>query len=206
MTRSDSSSDHRRLWLVRHGETTWNARGLAQGHTSEPSLTERGLRQADRSARILASEPIVAVITSDLHRAVQTAAPIARALDLDVIEEPRLRERSLGTAEGTPAALIPGEQTGIVRNVVVDADAAPPDGESVRQLYGRAVGIVTELAGDGPDGDVAVVCHGGVIRVVLAWLDGVGPDDMPWPAIANGGVTLCAVPRTRMGAVVARAP
>jgi probable phosphoglycerate mutase len=46
------------LWLVRHGETTWNERGLIQGHHDEAVLTDRGVRQAWKVARQLGDEPI----------------------------------------------------------------------------------------------------------------------------------------------------
>ena len=71
------------LWLVRHGESTWNAQGLAQGHCDQPRLTSRGIRQARDAAGQLRGRPIGAVYTSDLQRAVATAAPLAAVLGLD---------------------------------------------------------------------------------------------------------------------------
>ena len=91
----------RTLWLVRHGESTWNALGLVQGHAGEPVLTDRGSAQAHRAARQLAGRPIGAVYSSDLRRAVQTAQAIADAFGLHVVQDVRLRERCLGVAEGT---------------------------------------------------------------------------------------------------------
>lgn len=125
------------------------------------------------------------VVSSDLRRALQTAAPIGRALGRDVLVDPRLRERSLGTAEGLPSALLGPDRSGVVDGVVVDADAAPAGGESVRQLYERAVGCLSERLREGA-GDLALVCHGGVVRVLTAWLSGTGPDDMSWPDVDNG--------------------
>jgi broad specificity phosphatase PhoE len=98
----------------------------------------------------------------------------------------RLRERSFGAAEGGPSALLGPDRLGIDAERVVDADAAPAGGESVRQLYERASSFVRRLVACHGDGDLVVVCHGGVLCVVLAWLDGVGPDDMAWPPVANG--------------------
>lgn len=175
----------RRLWLVRHGESDWNARGLVQGHRDEPVLTARGTEQARRCAAALAHEPVRALYSSDLRRARQTAAAVAEALDLPVIEDPRLRERLLGAAEGRPSADLGPAASGIEGERVVDADAAPAGGESVRAFYARVAGVAEEvLSGSGP-GDVALVCHGGVVRVLLAWLEGTGPDDMTWPYIEN---------------------
>lgn len=89
------------LWLVRHGESTWNARGLVQGQIPFPTLTVLGQRQARQCANRLADEPVGMLVSSDLRRALQTAGPVARALDLQIVEDSRLRERSLGVAEGT---------------------------------------------------------------------------------------------------------
>ena len=75
------------------------------------------------------------VVTSDLRRAVETAEIIATRLALPLTEEPRLRERRLGVAEGRPAAelWVPGAG-GADRARVVEPDAAPEGGESIRQL------------------------------------------------------------------------
>ena len=177
----------RRLWLVRHGESTWNAVGWVQGQLDSPTLTQRGRRQVRRCAALLDAQraTIGAVYSSDLRRAHQSALPIARVLQLDVRLDGRLRERSLGVVEGTPSTLLDPERSGIKLDRVVDADAAPAGGESVRDLYLRATGAVADLLARHPTGDLVLVCHGGVVRVVLAWLDGVGPDDMSWPGVEN---------------------
>lgn len=175
----------RRLWLVRHGESTWNASGLVQGQL-DPGLNHAGRRQAERCAGVIASGPTPASLySSDLRRATETAVVIAGALGLDVRLEPDLRERSLGDAEGRPSAALDASRSGIDGGLVVDADAAPDGGESVRQLYTRAVGCAERILPSNRRGAV-LVCHGGVVRVLLAWLDGIGPDGMPWPDIENG--------------------
>src|SRR5580698_6223785 len=89
------------LWLVRHGESTWNVAGLAQGHNDEAELTERGLRQAAEAAAQFGYRPVRAIYASDLRRARQTAAAFAVVLGLPVFEDARLRERSLGVLEGS---------------------------------------------------------------------------------------------------------
>ncbi|MFY9864663.1 MAG: histidine phosphatase family protein, partial [Trebonia sp.] len=89
------------LHLVRHGESTWNALGLAQGHNDLAELTSRGLRQAAESAARFSGHPVRALYASDLRRALQTAAAFAGVLGLPVFADGRLRERSLGILEGT---------------------------------------------------------------------------------------------------------
>jgi broad specificity phosphatase PhoE len=184
--RPAATPGQRRLWLVRHGESTWNVLGLVQGHTDVPVLTPRGAKQARRCARLLAGKPICTVVSSDLQRAAQTALPIGRALHLPVSYARWLRERSLGVAEGTPHTALPSNQLGIAGGRVVDADVAPAGGETVRQFYARLVAGVNELLFDHPYGDVVLVGHGGMVRVVSAWLDGIEPEEMDWPEVTNG--------------------
>ena len=98
----DSSAEPA-LWLVRHGESTWNVAGLAQGHNDLAELTDRGLTQASDAARPFRDRPIRALYASDLRRALQTAAAFATTLGLPVYADARLRERSLGVLEGVAA-------------------------------------------------------------------------------------------------------
>src|ERR1700722_4695648 len=72
------------LWIVRHGESTWNIAGLCQGHNDEAELTERGLRQAAAAAESFRGREIRAIYSSDLRRARQTAAKFAEVLGLPV--------------------------------------------------------------------------------------------------------------------------
>lgn len=178
------------LWLVRHGESTWNELGLVQGHRDGPRLTPRGVVQAEQVARRLAARPVRAVYSSDLLRAVETARPVAAAHRVEPVADARLRERCFGSDEGTPSAELGPERSGLDGGRVVDADAASPGGESVRQLCRRVAGFLDELAADQrsrPEtaGDVVLVVHGGVVRAALAHLDGTGPDGMGWGPVDN---------------------
>lgn len=186
------------MWLVRHGESTWNARQLVQGQATGPVLTARGRQQAASAARLLkcAASPggAVAVVSSDLERAVETAAPIAAALELPLQVDPRLRERALGAAEGRPVASLDPDRSGVRAGRVVDADAAPDGGESIRQFHARVTGCLADLADLADLGEQVLVTHGGVVRVFRAWSGGFGPDDMAWADVPNGGVVWRAIP------------
>src|ERR1700761_6197895 len=100
------------LWLVRHGESTWNIAGLAQGHNDEAELTERGLRRAADAAAQFGYRPVRAIYASDLRRAQQTAAAFAAVLGLPVHADTRLRERCLGVLEGTEHKTISPSELG----------------------------------------------------------------------------------------------
>jgi 2,3-bisphosphoglycerate-dependent phosphoglycerate mutase len=204
------------LWLVRHGESTWNVAGLAQGHNDVAELTDRGLRQASDAAWQFRDRPIRAIYASDLRRALQTAAAFAAALGLTVYADARLRERSLGALEGIPSAAIGAAVTGLDGGRVADPDARPAGGESVRDLYARASEFIDELAGTADDGagDVLVVAHGGTVRVLEAYLRGIPADRMDWGPVENATVAripdfrarLLGYPRSRSASPVPQRP
>ena len=193
------------LWLVRHGESTWNIAGLAQGHNDEAELTERGLEQAAEAAGHFHGRAVRAIYASDLLRARQTAAVFAAALGVPVRTDARLRERSLGVLEGSLSITIGESVTGLAGGLVIDPDARPPAGESVRDLYLRAAEFCDDLAarlrddrdaspgsaGAGPgdaEGDVLVIAHGGTVRVLDAYLHDVAVASMTWRPVGNAVV------------------
>jgi broad specificity phosphatase PhoE len=89
------------LYLIRHGQTEWNASGKAQGHTDIP-LDHIGSDQAERAAAALNNAGLTAVFTSDLSRSVATAEKICAATSATLHVEPLLRERCFGDWEGLP--------------------------------------------------------------------------------------------------------
>jgi 2,3-bisphosphoglycerate-dependent phosphoglycerate mutase len=189
------------FWLVRHGESTWNTAGLAQGHNDQAELTSRGQRQAAEAAERFRDRPVRAIYASDLRRALQTATAFGRVVGLPVITDTRLRERSLGVLEGSAAAAIGPEVTGLGDGRVLDPDARPAGGESVRDLYRRAAEFCDDLtagdlaAGDlapgdlaSDEGDVLIVAHGGTVRVLEAYLHGTDVEQMRWEPVGNATV------------------
>jgi 2,3-bisphosphoglycerate-dependent phosphoglycerate mutase len=186
------------LHLVRHGESTWNTLGLAQGHNDLAQLTGRGLRQAAEAAEGFRGHPVSALYASDLRRARQTAAAFAAVLGLPVFADARLRERSLGVLEGTASTAIDTAVTGLADGRVTDPDARPAGGESVRDLYQRAAAFYDELTprdqdgedgeDDADDGDVVVVAHGGTLRVLNAYAHGIKVEEMSWEPLENARI------------------
>lgn len=178
------------LWLVRHGESTWNIAGLAQGHNDEAELTERGLRQAAEAAAQFGYRPVRAIYASDLRRAQQTAAAFAAVLGLPVHLDARLRERCLGVLEGTAHKTIGQSDLGHGNGRLFDPDVRPAAGESVRDLYQRAAAFCDDLAAGPRDGsgDVLVIAHGGTVRVLDAYLSGVPVDQMTWRPVDNATI------------------
>jgi broad specificity phosphatase PhoE len=182
-------SEERAIWLVRHGESTWNARGLIQGHADESVLTAEGRRQSAASAEQLRHVPVGALFASDLQRAQQTAAFFAEVVNLPVQCTAALRERCFGTFEGRPQQALTPADTGIANGRITDVDARPEQGESLRELSERVVGFVDALGGnDFAMGDIILVTHGGTIRALRAHFMGVSLGEMAWDEVSNGSV------------------
>ena len=183
----------RPIWLVRHGESTWNRLGLCQGHNDDAELTDRGHMHAQTVETTLRTEPVGTIFVSDLRRAMQTATPLASTLGMPLYPDVRLRERCLGVKEGGPLTEVGSDVTGIRDESVVDPDARPDGGESLRDFHGRAAAFCAELAdkagrGALPPGDVVIVAHGGTLRVLHACLNGIPVDQMSWMPVPNGTI------------------
>src|SRR5512144_516062 len=88
-----------RIVAIRHGETAWNVDTRIQGQLDIP-LNDTGRWQAERLGRAVADEPITAVYSSDLQRALETAQAVARACERDIVTDTGLRERHFGEFEG----------------------------------------------------------------------------------------------------------
>jgi 2,3-bisphosphoglycerate-dependent phosphoglycerate mutase len=178
------------LWLVRHGESTWNTLGLIQGHRDDAVLTARGAEQAAAVAEQFRSLAVSALYSSDLRRALQTAAAFAEVVGLPVTQDARLRERSLGMLEGTPLAAASPAVTGVDAGQVTDPDARPQHGETIRDFYHRAAAFCHDLVRQTrlTAGDVLVIAHGGTLRVLHAYLSGVPVEQMRWEPLENARV------------------
>ena len=113
-------NEQRVMWLVRHGETTWNSMGWVQGQIDGARLTRRGRYQARHAADLLAVGTGRRHLSSDLYRARRTATTISKRLGYETRTDWRLRERCFGLAEGVPSAGVPSSLTGIENGQVVD--------------------------------------------------------------------------------------
>ncbi|MCF6521682.1 histidine phosphatase family protein [Streptomyces sp. JJ36] len=177
----------RRIVLWRHGQTAWNLERRFQGST-DIALTEDGVAQARRAARLLAGLRPDAIISSDLQRTRATAAELAAVTGLEVTHDEALRETYAGAWQG----LTHDEIT----ERYAEQYAAWKRGEPVRRGGGeletevaeRAAPVVERSAEKLPDGGVlVVVSHGGTIRTTLGRLLGLHPGT--WEAL--GGLSNC---------------
>ncbi len=158
------------LTLIRHGETSANVDGVWHGSTDTP-LTRRGHSQAQRIADHLGEHhaDALALYSSPLRRARETAAPIARRLGLELRIDPDLREYDIGRWEGKTFAELYTEQR-FFEHIRRDPDFAPHGGESPRQATGRLSAALERIAASHAGERVVVIVHGGALSMALAHL------------------------------------
>lgn len=162
------------LWLIRHGQTDWNADARIQGSSDVP-LNEVGLEQAGCLTQRLAGTRFDGVFCSDLQRAsvtCATALPDARAT-----EDPRLREMAYGILEGARWSELDEAQAAAAR----EWREAPltrriPGGESYDDLTRRVRAFVDDLPAEGR---FVAFTHGGTVRSALYSLLG-RTEAVPW--------------------------
>jgi len=169
-----------RMTLIRHAETVWNRERRMQGQTDTP-LSEVGRMQAAALGERLAREPFVALYSSDLARAWDTAHAIAQRTGHEVIAAPNLRERRFGIFEGlTHAEIAERHPEELQRFQSRDPDYVVPGGECARDFHARCLGLLVEIAERHNGCDVAVVTHGLVLDALYRAAHGLA-FDVPRP-------------------------
>lgn len=159
-----------KLYLMRHGQTTFNTEHLLQGRCDSP-LTELGIEQARRASAWLRAEGIAPcrVAVSPLGRTKQTLAVVREEIpalgDVPTSEEPGLQERDFGSYEGQPFLKLPW-------NPWYPGEAAVPrGGETTAAARYRIVNTLHDLM-EGSEGDVLAFSHGSIIRTFKTyWAD-----------------------------------
>lgn len=176
----------RRVLLLRHGRTPWNAVGRFQGQT-DIGLDDVGRVQAERAAAELVRLEPAAIVSSDLSRARDTAAPLAALCGLPVATDRRLRETHAGAWQGMLVADIQA-QDGAVRDAWrAGADVRPGgDGELRTEVGERMAQALSEHAlALAPGSLLVAVTHGGSIASGLQTLLGV--PHSAWPVLSGVG-------------------
>jgi broad specificity phosphatase PhoE len=177
--------------IIRHGQSQGNAEGRFGGHTDTP-LSPRGRKQAQATARALASEKFSAIYSSDLPRAIETASPLAKLVGVPLETSDALRERSVGVMEGLTfeeaAEQHPEQYQALLRR---DFEHVLAGGESYRQTLDRASRQLDESIEQHKGGRIALFAHTGTICILILHLMGAldAPDLKPvWIATANCGI------------------
>lgn len=167
----------RRLIMLRHGQTEFNAGSRMQGQL-DSQLSELGRAQAIAAAEVLGKLQPLLIVSSDLHRAYDTAIRLGERTGLPIRVDPRLRETHLGEWQGLTHTEVDAQAPGARLAWREDATWAPHGGESRVDVAARSVPLVAELVSGEPewgglqhaDRPVVLVAHGGLIAALSAAL------------------------------------
>ncbi len=166
-----------KIFLVRHGETDYGAKGLTTGHFDIP-LNETGEREAQAVAKFLKGRGIVRIFSSSLSRASSTANIIAAELNLPFEESDDLREHTSGKLDGVPLKdfFVKLKSTEDFEKMVIDAGGEPTS-EFKERVWNKFLEITEE---NSSKGNILLVTHGGVIRTIFAQIfDAKNPTHIP---------------------------
>jgi broad specificity phosphatase PhoE len=159
------------FYIVRHGETEFNAKRRIQGHLDIP-LNETGEKQAQKIAKQLKMIKFDFAFSSDLMRAKRTAEILTLEHTLAIETTKKLRERAFGEMEGKPSSVFFAYMD--LLQALTDEERfkkkAHKDFESDEELTMRIITFLRETAVANPGKTILVTTHGGVQRVILLHL------------------------------------
>ncbi|GHG93197.1 histidine phosphatase family protein [Streptomyces lanatus] len=179
------------LLLARHGQTVWHAENRYAGVSDVP-LTDTGRAQAEALGRWAGAHPVDAIWTSPVSRAVRTADPACRALDLTPHREPDLRECDFGVLEGRTLAEFAAEDPAAAKAFRTDPVANPfPRAEDPSSAAERGAAALRRIAAAHSGERVLVVAHNTLLRLVLCTLLSIptGEYRRVFPRLRNAAIT-----------------
>lgn len=182
-----------RWFIVRHGQTEWNAQGRIQGHT-DISLSDVGDQQAELVAKRLAGVSIDVAYCSDLRRSIDTAQKILGQRSVPLRTTSSLREYDKGIFEGLTAKQSQERYPDLyAASLIKDLDFAPFGGESTRQVSTRITEFIASLREKHLDDNLLIVGHGGALRSAFVALMEL-PLEATWRfALDNCGLSVVDV-------------
>ncbi len=165
-----------RIWLIRHGEPVEEARQRCYG-SLDVGLSEEGRGQMACVAKYLATEPLTAIYASPLSRTRESATILAAAMGAPLEISAGLREINFGDFEGLTYDEIAARYPALYRQWMEQPTQIRfPNGESFSDMRKRVLEAFDEIRYAHRGHTIAMVSHGGVNRIVLAWALGM-PDE-----------------------------
>lgn len=162
------------IYFLRHGQTEFSKDNYFCGTGLNPDLTKDGYQMANLFAEYYQNKSWQAIYSSPLKRAMETAAPLAEKLKLEIIQRDELQEIAYGQWEGKNPEQV--DQQFHDDYIKWQADPAwypPTDGETAITISRRALKVIEEINEKYEDGNVLVVSHKATIRIILASLLGI---------------------------------
>ena len=164
-----------KLYLIRHGETDYNNALRFQGQTDIP-LNQKGIEQAEKAADFFRDIPLQAIYTG--------------VKGMEVQETDALREMSFGIWENMNSKDIQKKYAKEWKDFFASpARTTIPQGESMLAVQKRAYPTVQEILDRYPEGDVAFVAHGGIIRVLMCTMLGLDLNRAWHLHVGNASIT-----------------
>ena len=180
------------FYLVRHGETEWNTKGIMQGHKDSP-LTKQGINQAKKAARLFKKIKFDEIFSSDLLRAQRTAEIIALERKMAVKTSKLLREGLFGRFQGKKVKEMREElKEQLEKREKLSREKRfkfrLTDGfETDEEIMSRFITFLREMAIAYPKKKILIITHGGVMKALLIHLGYAGYDELPPGSIENAG-------------------
>jgi len=178
------------LLLIRHGENEFVKTGKLPGHLPGIHLNERGQKQAQALGEALKDVPLKAIYSSPLERAMETAEPIATSQQLEIMQEPRLRDANVGKWQGKSLKALR------LTNAWKVVQHSPsrfqfPEGESFMDLQTRIVNALENIVKkhNKPKDIIAVVFHADPIKLAVAHFLGLPLDHFQRLSCDTGSVS-----------------
>jgi broad specificity phosphatase PhoE len=167
------------LYLIRHGQSDFDSEEMVstpRGEQFDPPLSATGREQAELLAkRLLVMDPASVVYSSTMRRTRETIAPYATAAGIEVLEDDDLIEAHIGEWERVAFADILREDEDLLYRVRHQEPVwrFAPGVEQLDPFRGRVRGAIEGILERHREGNVVIVCHGGVINAYLAPIMGV---------------------------------
>jgi len=177
-----------RLLLIRHGRSTWNAAGRIQGQ-ADPPLDDVGREQARQlGERLLANRP-VALYTSPLRRATETAGIIGDRLGISPVPDERLKEYDVGDITGLTWEQVVKQHPGVATDWKNAEEPCIPGEEGRDRFRARVVAAFEEIGSQHSGEAAGVVAHGGTLGTYLVHLLGLSISYSPF-GFDNGSLSI----------------
>lgn len=158
------------LLLVRHGISEHNTSDVISGGTSNPNLSQAGAKQVEEVSKIIDNNKIDQVYASPLIRAKRTAQ-ILTDFQKNIITDDRLKEMDFGSWEGQHAEGLKVKYPDAFDDLgTINSKYTKyaKDGETFEQVADRVEDFLAEIQPNSNDKTIMVVCHGFVIRSLIA--------------------------------------
>ena len=179
----------KQVYIVRHGETDHNRNRRLQGRAINASINSVGVEQAEAVAEALKEVPIQKIVTSNLIRTLETAAPLVKQKKITAENYSALDEMSFGIWEGALFDDVKKEIHDLhLKWSYGEVDVPVEGGESPKEVYSRAGNKIIEILNQSEEETIAFYVHGRLIRIILSEFLGMGLKNMHLIKHQNGSI------------------